>query len=100
MTPRDLDKLTPYLVPVGTVLLYCGELVPPGFLECDGSTPNRLDYPNLFAILGTTFGRGDGATTFGLPDLRGRAPIGAGLGDNLTTRDLGDTLGAEEGCCP
>ncbi len=68
---------------------------PAGWLLCDGRAVSRTTYTTLFAALGTTWGAGDGSTTFNLPDLRGRAPIGAGTGTGLSARTLGATLGAE-----
>lgn len=62
--------------PVGSVLPYAGTAVPDGWLACVGQTVNRWTYADLFFWLGTTFGAGDGLTTFGLPDLRARVPVG------------------------
>jgi hypothetical protein len=66
-----------------------------GWLVCDGSEADRFLYADLFAALGETFGAGDGATTFNLPDCRGRALVGAGAGPSLTNRTLGATFGEE-----
>lgn len=63
-------------VPVATVMDYAGSAAPAGYLMCDGSDVSRSTYAALFATVGTTFGEGDTTTTFGLPDLRGRATIG------------------------
>lgn len=68
---------------------------PAGWLLCDGSAVSRTEYATLFAAIGTTWGAGDGSTTFNLPDLRGRAAIGAGTGTSLTARTLGGTGGSE-----
>jgi len=57
--------------PVGSVIMHAASTAPSGWLECDGSTVNRSTYPDLFNAIGSTFGAGDGSTTFGLPDLRG-----------------------------
>ena len=59
------------VVPVGTIITYSAETPPAGYLECDGNAVLRLDYPQLFAVIGTAFGEGDGASTFKVPDLRG-----------------------------
>ena len=67
-------------VPIGTVLDYAGSTVPAGYLECDGSAVSRTAYAELFAAIGTAWGAGDGSTTFNVPDMRGRAAIGAGTG--------------------
>jgi microcystin-dependent protein len=57
--------------PPGAVMHYATQTAPDGWLICNGSTVNRLDYPALFAAIGTVYGAGDGVTTFLLPDLRG-----------------------------
>lgn len=62
--------------PAGAVLDFTGQEPPPGWLPCQGQTLARAAYPLLFAALGTAYGAGDGATTFSLPDLRGRAVFG------------------------
>lgn len=59
-------------VPSGTIVAFGGDVVPPGWLLCDGSSVNRADKPALFAAIGTGWGNGDGTTTFNVPDLRGR----------------------------
>jgi microcystin-dependent protein len=63
----------------------------------DGSNVSRTTYAPLFTLWGTTYGAGDGTTTFGLPDWRGRSLIGAGLGvySGATTHALGQTIGEE-----
>ena len=58
-------------VPAGTVLAYASSTVPTGFLECNGANISRSTYAQLYSALGTTWGSGDGSSTFGLPDLRG-----------------------------
>jgi microcystin-dependent protein len=71
---------------------------PAGFLLCDGTAYDSGDdtYVPLYGILGTTFNTGgEAAGYFRVPDLRGRAPIGAGAGTGLTARTLGVTVGAE-----
>lgn len=63
---------TPNAIPVGTVIWSASSTVPAGFLECDGTAISRTTYSALFASLSTTFGVGNGTTTFNLPDLRGQ----------------------------
>lgn len=58
-------------IPVGTVLAMAAPTVPVGFLECSGATVSRTTYSALFSLIGTTYGAGDGSTTFTLPNLRG-----------------------------
>lgn len=65
------------------------------YLKCEGQNVSRTTYAELFAIVGTTYGVGDGSTTFGLPDLQGRIPLGAGSGAGLTVRALGAEGGQE-----
>ena len=77
------------LIPTGIILPYGGSVAPPGWLLCDGSDINRTTYADLFGVLGTTFGSG-GPTTFKVPDLQTRTPIGPGGG-----RIVGNTIGAE-----
>lgn len=64
----------------GVVLPFAGSAAPSGFLLCAGQAVSRATYAGLFAIIGTTYGAGDGSTTFNLPDLRGRAVAGV---DNM-----------------
>lgn len=74
------------VVPTGSILPYAGGTAPDGWLLCDGSQVNRVDYKALFDVIGTTYGIGDGSTTYNLPDLRGRFPLGkaaAGTGSTL-----------------
>ena len=83
------------LCPTGTVESFAGSVAPSGWLLCDGSTISRTTYQILFATIGTTCGAGDGATTFTLPDMKGRISVGAGHGTNLTNRILGVKDGEE-----
>ena len=59
-------------VPAGCIMPYVGTTAPTDYLICDGSAVSRTTYANLFAVIGTSFGAGDGTTTFNLPDFRGR----------------------------
>lgn len=62
--------------PAGIVMPFAGTVEPQGYLFCDGSAVSRDTYAALFAVIGTTYGAGDGSTTFNLPDLTGRVVIG------------------------
>lgn len=62
--------------PAGIVMPFAGTVEPQGYLFCDGSAVSRDTYAALFAVIGTTYGSGDGSTTFNLPDLTGRVVIG------------------------
>jgi microcystin-dependent protein len=57
--------------PAGMVAFFGNSSAPSGWLKCNGATVSRTTYSDLFAAIGTTYGAGDGSTTFGLPDLRG-----------------------------
>lgn len=63
-------------LPTGLILYLAVENIPTGYLLCDGSTVSRSIYSNLYAVLGTKYGAGDGTTTFSIPDLIGRFPEG------------------------
>jgi microcystin-dependent protein len=65
------------VAPVGAVIAWAGETAPTNWLLCDGSNVSRSTYSALFAVVGTNYGSGDGTSTFSLPDLRGRLPLGA-----------------------
>ncbi|HJY06999.1 MAG TPA: phage tail protein, partial [Bryobacteraceae bacterium] len=65
------------LLPVGVVFPYGGSAAPAGYLLCYGQAVDRDDYADLFGVIGTAFGAGDGSTTFNVPDMRGRVPAGA-----------------------
>jgi microcystin-dependent protein len=82
------------IIPSGVIWEFGGATPPSGWLFCNGSLVSIAGYPNLFAAIGTTFG-GDGVSTFGLPDFRGRVSMGAGAGAGLTFRTLGSMGGAE-----
>lgn len=66
------------LVPTGSVFTTARTTPPNGYLLCDGSAISRTTYSALYTAIGVTYGTGDGSTTFNLPDLRGRTPIGVG----------------------
>ena len=80
---------------VGVIVQTARSTAPTGWLLCDGTAVNRTTYADLFAILSTTFGVGDGSTTFNLPDFRGRTVMGVGTGSGLTARAMADNVGVE-----
>lgn len=69
----------------GLISPYAGSSAPTGWLLCDGTAVSRTTYATLFGVTSTTYGTGDGSTTFNLPDLRNRTPIGAGTGTKVAT---------------
>ena len=76
-------------IPTATIVPWSSSSVPSGFLECNGAAVSRSTYSALFAIVGTTYGAGDGATTFGLPDLQDNVAVG-----KSGTKALASTGGA------
>lgn len=78
----------------GEIRLFSFDYPPVNWLACNGSLAPITQYQSLYALIGLTYG-GDGVNTFGLPDLRGRVPIGQGNGTGLTNRYIGQSLGAE-----
>lgn len=88
-------------VPTGSMFQWLTDTAPTGYLLCYGQAISRTTYTTLFGIIGTTFGVGDGSTTFNLPDLRGRIPLGqddmGGSSANRVTNAQADTLGGVEG---
>jgi len=79
---------------LGEIILFAGNFAPRGWALCEGQLLSINQNQALFSLFGTTYG-GDGRTTFGLPDLRGRAPVSEGHGAGLTNRALGSRSGTE-----
>lgn len=80
---------------VGEIKMFSGNFAPVGHAFCAGQLLPIDQYDALFSLLGTTYG-GDGQNSFGLPDLRGRVPVGTGQGSGLGNYTLGQIGGAEE----
>ena len=115
ITDRILDgavtavKLDPaavsVLMPTGSIMSFAGSSAPTGYLLCDGAAISRSTYSTLFGLLATTYGAGDGSTTYNIPDLRGRVIAGqddmGGASANrltgLTGGVDGDVLGGSGG---
>lgn len=81
----------------GMVIATARSEAPEGFLLCDGAAISRVTYARLFEAIGTSYGPGNGSTTFNLPDLRGRVPVGVdGTAARLSANDeLGKSAGEE-----
>ena len=69
-------------IPKGVINTYAGSTAPNGWLICDGSAISRSTYSDLFNVIGTTYGTGDGDTTFNLPNLKGKIPVGYDISDS------------------
>lgn len=93
---QPVNSSTNSTVPTGAMLDFAGVTAPSGFLGCDGSAVSRTTYAALFSVLGTTWGSGDGSTTFNIPDFRRRVSIGSGgSGTGVIGSVVGDTGGTE-----
>lgn len=79
---------------IGEIVMFGGNFAPRSWAQCDGQLMPISQNTALFSILGTTYG-GNGQTTFGLPDMRGRSPMHQGQGPGLTPRSLGEQGGSE-----
>lgn len=87
-------QITGDTLPIGAIVPYGSATAPTNWLVCDGSAVSRTTYSELFAIIGTSFGSGDGSTTFNLPNLKKRTPIGQDTSD--TDFDtIGETGGSK-----
>lgn len=82
-------------LPTAAIVEFAGGTAPAGWLLCDGSAVDRTTYASLFKVIGTTYGTGDGSTTFNLPDHRGRVPVGLGQASDVAS--LGNNEGAVVG---
>lgn len=100
-TQNDLTSL----LPAGSIIPFAGSNIPAGYLLCNGAAVSRTTYANLFGVISTLYGAGDGSTTFNLPDLRDRFLEGAGtnaVGTKLEaglpniTGEMGDTNNAPD----
>jgi microcystin-dependent protein len=79
---------------VGEIRLFAFPRIPNGWIACDGSLITIADHEVLYIVLGTTFG-GDGISSFGVPDLRGRLPVNQGTGSGQSTYAMGMAVGTE-----
>jgi len=79
-------------IPTATIVPWSDSSVPTGFLECDGSAVSRSTYADLFAIVGTTYGSGDGSTTFNVPDLQDNVAVGKSGTKNLASTGGANTV--------
>jgi microcystin-dependent protein len=79
---------------IAEIKMFAGNFAPRGYAFCDGQLLSIAQNTALFSLIGTTYG-GNGITTFGLPDLRGRVPMHQGQGPGLTSRVIGELSGEE-----
>lgn len=95
---NDMEKIDKGASPTGSVMSFAGASIPEGWLLCNGAAVSRVDYAGLFKVIGITYGAGDGANTFVLPDLRSRFARGAN--NNLGTKVGSDTVTLTTGNMP
>lgn len=91
-----LEKLKTVMVvvnPVGVVQAFAGSTTPDGWLLCDGSAVSRTTYADLFAVIGTTYGTGDGSTTFNLPNLVDKFVEGSATSGTVKSAGLPNITG-------
>ena len=92
---------TGIIVPVGVMMPFAGSEAPNGWFLCYGQEVSREEYSTLFAVVGNTYGAGDGSTTFNLPDLRGRTAMGldnmGGISSDRVQNEAADLLGGNAG---
>ena len=91
---KDLKVKTSDTLPIGTQVAYGGTVPPTGWLICDGSAVSRTTYAELFKVIGTSYGAGDGSTTFNLPNKKGRVSAGYDS-TNSKFNAIGKKLGEE-----
>lgn len=90
--PAGYEEAGSISVPTGSIFPFAGATAPSGYLICDGAAISRTTYSDLFSLLSTTYGAGDGSTTFNIPNLKGKVPVGL----DSTDTDF-DTLGETGG---
>ena len=81
-------------IPTATIVPWSDSSVPTGFLECNGAAVSRSTYADLFAIIGTTYGSGNGSTTFNVPDLQDNVAVGKSGTKNLASTGGANTVSA------
>lgn len=86
----DLESI----LPKGMITTFAGDTAPTGWLVCDGSAVSRTTYRDLFLVVGTIYGSGDGSTTFNLPNLKGKVVTGVDTSDT-NFDSLGETGGSK-----
>lgn len=98
VTADDMNEIKQVVnhndTPIGSGYEYFGTTLPDNYVWADGSAISRTDYSELFEVIGTAYGEGDGATTFNVPDLRRRYPL-MSSGTNNDNDKIGATGGSE-----
>ncbi len=96
-----VDRDVVGVVETGIMVPFGGTVAPTGYVLCDDTAISRTTFANLFAVIGTAFGIGDGSTTFNVPDMRGSVPLGkddmGGVPANRVTSAMADLVGGRGG---
>tara|TARA_R110002012_G_scaffold4141_2_gene19204 strand:+ start:231 stop:797 length:567 start_codon:yes stop_codon:yes gene_type:complete len=79
-------------ISTATIMPWSSSSVPTGFLECNGAAVSRSTYADLFAVIGTTYGAGDGSSTFAVPDLQDNVPVGKSNNKALASNGGANTV--------
>ena len=93
LTDEKLQYIYDNMIPTGVVQAFAGATTPTGWLLCDGSAVSRTDYADLYAVIGDTYGSGDGTTTFNLPDLSDKFIQGNATAGTVKTAGLPNIKG-------
>ena len=93
LTDEKLQYIYDNMIPVGIVQAFAGSTTPTGWLLCDGSAVSRTDYADLYAVIGDTYGAGDGSTTFNLPNLVDKFVEGSATSGTEKTAGLPNITG-------
>lgn len=91
---NGVDGTDGSIAPVGSIVIWGSENIPENYLKCEGQTLSREEYASLFNVIGTTFGDGDGTTTFALPDMRNYVVVG--MSDDTDINAIGKKYGEKE----
>ena len=86
---RQFNTVKPHYTPIGTLLCFSGITIPEGYLLCDGRTVSRTTYADLFNVIGTAYGTGDGSTTFNVPNFQNKTFWGGNSSSVGTVKDAG-----------
>lgn len=91
---NGMDGTDGSIAPVGSIVIWGSEDIPENYLKCEGQILSREEYASLFNVIGTTFGEGDGTTTFALPDMRNYVVVG--MSDDTDINAIGKKYGEKE----
>ena len=94
LTDEKIQYIYNNMIPTGIVQAFAGSTTPTGWLLCDGSAVSRTDYADLYAVIGDTYGAGDGSTTFNLPNLVDKFVEGSATSGTVKTAGLPNITGS------